>query len=72
VGLSAASTLAHAEKNPLRDALPETHIHSWSFDAHVFGNTLTGPEEAYQFAMVSPSGIRRLHGQIKRRSISRQ
>ncbi len=44
------------EKNPLRDAFfGETHIHtSWSFDAFVFGNTVTGPEEAYQFAMGKP------------------
>ena len=55
-GLSASMTLAHAEKNPLRDVFfGETHLHtSWSFDAYVFGNTLTGPEEAYQFAMGKP------------------
>ena len=47
---------AHAEKNPLRDVFfGETHLHtSWSFDAYVFGNTLTGPEEAYQFATGKP------------------
>ena len=55
-GLCGSTLLAHAEKNPLRDVFfGETHIHtSWSFDAYVFGNTLTGPEEAYQFAMGKP------------------
>ena len=55
-GLCSSTLLAHAEKNPLRDAFfGETHIHtSWSFDAFVFGNTVTGPEEAYQFAMGKP------------------
>ena len=48
--------LAQAQKNPLRDVFfGETHVHtSWSFDAYVFGNTLTGPEDAYQFAMGKP------------------
>ena len=56
VGLYGSSQLAYAQKNPLRDVFfGETHIHtSWSFDAYVFGNTLTGPEEAYQFAMGKP------------------
>ena len=56
VGLCGSSPLAHAEKNPLRDVFfGETHIHtSWSFDAYVFGNTLTGPEEAYQYALGKP------------------
>ena len=48
--------LVHAEKNPLRDVFfGETHVHtSWSFDAYVFGNTLSGPEEAYQYALGKP------------------
>ena len=48
--------LASAQRNPLRDVFfGETHIHtSWSFDAYVFGNTLTGPEDAYQFALGKP------------------
>ena len=45
----------------VRDAFfGETHIHtSWSFDAYVFGNTLTGPDEAYQDIALGkgPSGI---------------
>ena len=54
--LSASTTVAHAERNPLRDVFfGETHIHTaWSFDAYVFGNTLAGPEEAYQFALGKP------------------
>ncbi len=55
-GICGSSLLAHAQKNPLRDVFfGETHLHtSWSFDAYVFGNTLTGPEEAYQFAIGKP------------------
>jgi hypothetical protein len=55
-GLCAFSTLTHAQKNPLRDVFfGETHIHtSWSFDAYIFGNTLAGPEEAYQYATGKP------------------
>ncbi len=47
---------APAKPNPLRDVFfGETHIHtSWSFDAYVFGNTLAGPEDAYQFALGKP------------------
>ena len=41
-----------AKDAPERQAyFGQTHQHtSWSFDAYVFGNTLTGPEEAYQYA----------------------
>ena len=55
-GICGSPLLAHAEKNPLRDVFfGETHLHtSWSFDAYVFGNTLTGPEEAYQYALGKP------------------
>jgi hypothetical protein len=40
------------EKNPDREAyFGETHVHtSWSFDAYIFGNHLTGPAEAYEYA----------------------
>ena len=50
---SAAATAASPETNPDREAyFGETHIHtSWSFDAFVFGTTMTGPEEAYKFAL---------------------
>jgi hypothetical protein len=47
------TSLFAQEKNPDRNAyFGETHIHtSWSFDAYVFGNTVTGPEDAYKFAL---------------------
>lgn len=40
------------EKNPERNAyFGETHIHtSWSVDAWIFGNRITGPDEAYKYA----------------------
>jgi hypothetical protein len=40
------------EKNPERNAyFGETHIHtSWSVDAWLFGNRLTGPDDAYKYA----------------------
>src|SRR5687767_14304391 len=42
--------------NPDRDVFfGQTHVHtSWSFDAYVFGNTVTGPEDAYKFALGKP------------------
>ena len=46
------STTALADPNPLREAyFGETHVHtSWSFDAYIFGNHITGPAEAYKYA----------------------
>lgn len=40
------------EKNPDRNAyFGETHIHtSWSVDAWVFGDRITGPDDAYKYA----------------------
>jgi len=40
------------QPNPDRDAyFGETHLHtSWSVDAWVFGNRITGPDEAYKYA----------------------
>ena len=40
------------QKNPERNAyFGEQHVHtSWSVDAWLFGNHLTGPNEAYQYA----------------------
>ena len=40
------------EKNPERNAyFGEEHIHtSWSLDAWVFGNRITGPDDAYKYA----------------------
>ena len=52
-GLLALTALpALAQKNPLREAyFGETHVHtSWSFDAYIFGNRLTGPADAYKYA----------------------
>ena len=48
------------EKNPERNAyFGETHVHtSWSFDAFIFGNHVTGPADAYKYARASPSSIR--------------
>lgn len=53
--LSAAAP-ALAENNPLREVyFGETHVHTgWSFDAYIFGNRLTGPAEAYQYALGKP------------------
>ena len=50
--LSAYATAADPEPNPERNAyFGETHIHtSWSVDAWVIGNRLTGPEDAYKYA----------------------
>jgi hypothetical protein len=50
--LGAATAPAFApQRKPLREAyFGETHVHtSWSFDAYIFGNTLTGPEDAYTY-----------------------
>jgi hypothetical protein len=43
---------ACAQRNPDRNAyFGETHVHtSWSFDAYIFGNHLTGPADAYKYA----------------------
>jgi hypothetical protein len=39
------------EKNSERNAyFGETHVHtSWSFDAFIFGNHITGPADAYKY-----------------------
>ena len=43
---------ALAQPNPERNAyFGETHIHtSWSLDAWVMGNRITGPDDAYKYA----------------------
>lgn len=45
-----------AQPNPERDAyFGETHIHtSWSVDAWVMGNRITGPADAYKYAQGQP------------------
>ena len=47
---------ALAAPNPERDVFfGETHVHpSCSFDAYTFGNHLTGPEDAYKYALGQP------------------
>jgi Protein of unknown function (DUF3604) len=52
LSLTVAVSAFAVEKNPERNAyFGETHIHtSWSVDAWLFGNHLTGPNEAYQYA----------------------
>jgi hypothetical protein len=53
--LAAASALAQ-ERNPERNAyFGQTHQHtSWSPDAYIFGNMVTGPAEAYQYSIGQP------------------
>ena len=55
VGVFAVSP-SLAQGNPERNVyFGQTHVHtSWSFDAYVFGNTITGPEEAYKYALGQP------------------
>ncbi len=55
IGILLASP-SSAQGNPERNAyFGQTHVHtSWSFDAYVFGNTLTGPEDAYKYALGQP------------------
>jgi hypothetical protein len=47
-----ASSPALADDHPLKEAyFGETHVHtSWSFDAYIFGNHVTGPADAYKYA----------------------
>ena len=55
VGILVASP-SFAQGNPERNVyFGQTHVHtSWSFDAYVFGNTVTGPEDAYKYALGQP------------------
>ena len=55
-GSKAPAPPGKVPSNPERDAyFGQTHVHtSWSFDAYIMGTTLTGPEEAYQYAMGLP------------------
>jgi hypothetical protein len=47
---------AFGEPNPDKDSFyGETHVHtSWSFDAYIFGNTVTTPADAYKYAKGEP------------------
>jgi hypothetical protein len=65
--LVAAVTITSAraqEANPERNAyFGQTHLHtSWSLDAYILGNTVTGPAEAYQYATGTAIKPRWLHG----------
>ena len=52
LGAPPPATAAELQPNPERNAyFGETHIHtSWSVDAWVMGNRLTGPDDAYKYA----------------------
>jgi len=54
--LALLDTAALAQANPERNAyFGETHVHtSWSFDAYIFGNHITGPADAYKYAKGEP------------------
>src|SRR5450755_1242735 len=51
-GTAPSQTEERVEKNPDRNAyFGEEHIHtSWSVDAWVLGNRITGPDDAYKYA----------------------
>ena len=55
LGLAAGPALAQT-KNPDRDAyFGETHLHtSWSLDAWLIGNRITGPADAYKYFKGEP------------------
>jgi len=49
------SILASAQAQERQAHFRQTHQHtSWSLDAYIIGNTVTGPEEAYQYSMGQP------------------
>ena len=52
----ALGSMAWAAPNPEREAFyGETHLHtSWSFDAFIFGDTKSSPEDAYNYAKGKP------------------
>ena len=51
--LGCGAWVTWAQESPQREVFfGETHVHtSWSFDAYIFGNTKTGPADAYRYAM---------------------
>ncbi len=55
-GLLNSSPCWAQPSNPERNAyFGETHVHtSWSFDAFIFGNHVTGPADAYKYAKGEP------------------
>lgn len=53
VALAAPATVDHYDDK--KAWFGETHVHtSWSFDAYIFGNHLTGPADAYTYAKGTP------------------
>src|SRR5262245_63099256 len=54
--LTMAAAPAFAQGAPQREAyFGQTHSHtSWSVDAYLIGNHITGPEEAYKYSMGQP------------------
>ena len=56
VSLAQAAPATAIPSNPDRDVFfGQTHSHtSWSMDAYIIGNMITGPAEAYQFSMGQP------------------
>src|SRR5262245_55642222 len=56
LGSTLPATVAVAQGAPHRKAFfGETHVHtSWSFDAYIFGNHFTGPDDAYKYAKGQP------------------
>lgn len=56
VSLAQSAPPAAIPSNPDRNVyFGQTHSHtSWSMDAYVIGNTITGPEQAYQFSLGMP------------------
>lgn len=52
IGTAGIATAAKRETPERNVYFGQTHQHtSWSFDAYIFGNTLTGPEDAYKYAL---------------------
>ncbi len=51
-GQATSPAEVRTQPNPDRDAFfGETHLHtSWSVDAWIFGNRITGPDDAYKYA----------------------
>ena len=50
LGMTPGST-AMAQTPERHACFGETHVHtSWSFDAYIFGNHVTGPADAYRYA----------------------
>jgi hypothetical protein len=54
--MTVTAAAALAQGAPQREAFfGQTHSHtSWSMDAYIIGNHLTGPEEAYKFSLGQP------------------